>query len=249
MKDENPKEVVLVIDDENQISRLLTMTLETNGYRVFVAASGLSGIISAAEHKPDLILLDLALPDMDGIEVLKRLREWFFAPIFILSARDREEDKIEGLDCGADDYLTKPFGTAEMLARLRIALRRRHSSVVAPIEEIFASGPLEVDLQSRSVKVNGKAVKVSPTEYALLRLFIRHVGKVLTHPQIMEEVWGANYVKRTNYLHVYITHLRQKIETNPSAPEILVSEPRVGYRLVRQASKIEAGASPARIAA
>jgi two-component system KDP operon response regulator KdpE len=248
MKMENNNCRVLVIDDEKQIRRLLATSLEMNGYRVFKAANGETGIASAIEHKPDMILLDLCLPDMDGVEVLKRLREWCLTPVIILSVRDLEEEKIRVLDCGADDYMTKPFGTSELLARLRATQRRVRSSVPVPHAAPFASGPLEVDLESRTVKVDRIPVKLSPIEFSLLVLFIRHVGKVLTHRQIMEEVWGSEYVNRTNYLHVYIALLRQKIEANPANPELLVSEPRVGYRLLQKSFEVEAPA-PARIAA
>jgi two-component system, OmpR family, KDP operon response regulator KdpE len=229
MSQERPTPVVLVIDDEIQIRRLLRISLEANGYRVFEAADGQSGLAEAAQRRPEVVLLDLGLPDMDGVTVLKRLREWSQVPVIILSVRDREEDKVAALDQGADDYLTKPFGTAELLARLRVALR--HSQPAAD-QAVFRSGTLEVDLRSRTVKVNNKPIKLTVTEYSLLQLFVRHAGKVLTHRQILKEVWGPNYVEQTHYLRVYMAHLREKIEANPSQPELLLTESGVGYRLV-----------------
>jgi len=173
-------------------------------------------------------VLDLGLPDMDGMDVVTRLREWSSVPIIILSVREGEQEIVAALRGGADDYLTKPFSTAELLARLQVALR--HAQPVSE-ETVFNSGPLTVDLASRRVKVNGQPVKLSRTEYALLRLFVRNAGKVLTHPQIMESVWGPGHRDKTHYLHVYMTHLREKIETTPAQPALLVTEPRVGYRL------------------
>ena len=229
MKENTPVPVVLVIDDEVQIRRLLRISLEANGCRMFEAATGQEGLAEAAQRRPDLVILDLGLPDMDGVAVLKRLREWTSVPVIILSVRDREEEKIAALDQGADDYLTKPFGTGELLARLRVALR--HAQPTAN-EAVFKSGPLEVDLVSRTVKVKGKPVKLTATEYSLLQLFARHAGKVLTHRQILKEVWGPNYVEQTHYLRVYMTHLREKLEANPAEPELLITESGVGYRLV-----------------
>jgi two-component system KDP operon response regulator KdpE len=235
MKSEPLQSTVLVIDDEVQIRRLLAMTLEAKGYRVLQAVNGRTGIAAVVEHKPDLIILDLGLPDMDGIEALKLLREWCAVPIIILSVRDGDDDKITSLDSGADDFLTKPFSSGELLARLRAAQRHAQPAKLNASPAVFQTGALEVDLAMRTVKVNGKAVRLSPTEFSLLRLFVRHAGKVLTHPQIMEEVWGEKCLERVNYLHVYVTHLREKIEANPAKPEILLNEPRVGYRLAKLA--------------
>jgi two-component system KDP operon response regulator KdpE len=223
------KPAALVIDDELQIRRLLRVCLEANGYRVSEAATGKDGIAEAAQHPPDVVILDLGLPDMEGVAVLKRLREWSRVPVVVLSVRDREEDKILALDNGADDYVTKPFSSGELLARLRVA--QRH---VAPSSEatVFLSGQLEVDLAARVVKLKGKEVKLTATEYSLLRLFVQHAGKVLTHRQILREVWGPNYVEQTHYLRVYLAHLREKLEANPAQPELLITEPGVGYRLV-----------------
>lgn len=232
MSQERPSPVALIIDDEVQIRRLLRISLEANGYRVFEAVNGQSGLAEAAQRRPEIVVLDLGLPDMDGIEVLKRLREWSNVPVIVLSVRDREDDKIAALDNGADDYLTKPFSTGELLARLRVA--QRHAQ--PPLDTaVFQTGRLEVDLTSRTVKVKGIAIKLTATEYALLQLFVRHAGKVLTHRQILKEVWGPTYVDQTHYLRVYMTHLREKIEEHPSEPELLITESGVGYRLMLQA--------------
>ena len=222
------KPSVLVIDDEAQIRRLLRVCLESNGYRVIEAATGEEGIRQAAQYPPDIVILDLGLPDMEGVAVLKRLREWSRVPVMVLSVRDREDDKIAALDNGADDYVSKPFSTGELLARLRVA--QRHAT---PIEEIkiFRSGKLEVDLTARIVQLNGKEVKLTATEYSLLRLFVQHAGKVLTHRQILREVWGPNYETQTHYLRVYMAHLREKLEVDPRAPALFRTEPGVGYRL------------------
>jgi two-component system KDP operon response regulator KdpE len=229
MNPETPSQVVLVIDDEIQIRRLLKISLEAGGYRVYEAVNGAAGLAEAAQRRPDIVVLDLGLPDMDGVTVLKRLREWSNVPVVVLSVRDREDDKIAALDNGADDYLTKPFSTGELLARLRVA--QRHAQ--PPIDEaVFRSDRVEVDLTSRTVKVDGKQIKLTATEYALLQLFVRHAGKVLTHRQILKEVWGPDYVEQTHYLRVYMAHLREKLEKNPSTPELLVTESGVGYRLM-----------------
>jgi len=226
------KPTALVIDDELQIRRLMRVCLESNGYRVIEAATGQDGITQAAQHPPDVVLLDLGLPDMDGVSVLKRLREWTRVPVVVLSVRDREEDKVAALDNGADDYVTKPFGTAELLARLRVA--QRHTSPAAE-SSVFRSGELEVDLTARIVKRKGQEVKLTATEYSLLRLFVRHAGKVLTHRQILTEVWGPNAIQQTHYLRVYVAHLREKLESDPSAPKLITTEPGIGYRLLLEA--------------
>jgi two-component system, OmpR family, KDP operon response regulator KdpE len=219
----------LIIDDEPQIRRLLRITLEGNGYRVFDAETGKDGILQAAQRKPEVILLDLGLPDMDGIEVLKWLREWTQLPVLVLTVRDREDDKISALDAGADDYVTKPFSTGELLARLRAALRHTQAQ---GSDALFRSGDLEVDLSGRIVRMRGQEVKLTPIEYALLRLFITHAGKVLTHRQLLTEVWGGNAGEQTHYLRVHIAHLREKIENDPGLPALIVTEPGIGYRLI-----------------
>ena len=224
-----PSSVVLVIDDEPQIRRLLRVTLEGNGYRVFDAATGNDGVLQAAQCRPDAVLLDLGLPDLDGLYVLKRIREWSRVPVLILSVRDREQDKVAALDGGADDYVTKPFNTAELLARLRAALRHIQPQGA---DAVFRNGHLEVDLSARVVRKGGKEIKLTPTEYALLRLFVTHAGKVLTHRQLLTEVWGPNAGNETHYLRVHIAHLRDKIENNSARPEMLVTESGVGYRFL-----------------
>lgn len=228
MSEEKPT-VALVIDDEVQIRRLLRLTLEAHGYKVFEAATGQEGLQEAAQHRPEIVLLDLGLPDLDGVTILKRLREWSEVPVLVLSVRDREEDKIAALDAGANDYITKPFSTGELLARLRVAQRQ-----VRPAAElaIFRSGDLQVDLTARVVTVKGGEVKLTATEYALLRLFVRHAGKVLTHRQILREVWGPAAVEQTHYLRVYLAHLREKLEASPAQPRLFITEPGVGYRLM-----------------
>ena len=221
--------VVLVIDDEVQIRRLLRITLEANGYKVIDAANGREALVEAAARRPDLVILDLGLPDMDGVAVLKRLREWSRVPVVVLSVRDRDDDKIAALDAGADDYVTKPFSTPELLARLRVALRH-----VPPAEEetVFRCGDLVVDMAARRVSVKGQEVRLTATEYALLRLLVRHAGKVLTHRQILKEVWGPNATEQTHYLRVYVARLREKLEPVPARPALLMTEPGIGYRLI-----------------
>jgi two-component system, OmpR family, KDP operon response regulator KdpE len=221
--------LVLIIDDEVQIRRLLRVCLEGNGYRVNEADSGQAGVTQAAQHPPEAVILDLGLPDMDGISVLKRLREWSRVPVIVLSVRDREEDKISALDHGADDYVTKPFSSGELLARLRVAQRR---AAPRPELTVYRNGQLEVDFSSRIVKLNGAEVKLTATEYSLLRLFVQHAGKVLTHQQILREVWGPNCVEQTHYLRVYVAHLREKLEPDPSQPRLILTEPGIGYRFM-----------------
>ncbi len=220
--------MALVIDDEPQIRRLLTVTLEANGYRVLCATTGQEGLVLAAQHRPAVVILDLGLPDLSGQEVLRRLREWSTTPVLILSVQDDEAGKVAALDAGADDYVTKPFNTSELLARLRVALRRAQP---APEMTVFHFGDVEVDLAARLVKMKGTEVKLTATEYSLLRLFVQHAGKVLTHRQILREVWGPNYESQTHYLRVYMAHLREKLEANPSQPELFITEPGVGYRM------------------
>jgi two-component system KDP operon response regulator KdpE len=219
---------VLVVDDEAQIRRFLRISLEAVGYHVYEAGIGKEGILIAAKVRPDLLILDLGLPDMDGIEVVKALREWTQIPIIILSVRDADLDKVAALDAGADDYLTKPFSTEELLARLHVALRHIQPE---PDLHIFTTGELQVDLTRRLVTLRGEPVKLTPTEYALLRLMVQHTGRVLTHRQILKEVWGPAYIDESHYLRVYFSQLRQKLEENPALPKYLLTEPGVGYRL------------------
>lgn len=225
---EAPKPLVLVIDDEPQIRRLLTLTLEAGGYRVAVAATGQEGLVLAAQHPPALVLLDLGLPDLKGPEVLRRLREWTTVPVVILSVQEAETDKIAALDAGADDYVTKPFNSGELLARLRVALRHADKKTEPPV---FQSGHLVVDLASRRVTAEGREVSLTATEYNLLRLFVRHAGKVLTHRQILREVWGPTAETQTHYLRVYLARLREKLEHDATNPELFLTEPGVGYRM------------------
>jgi two-component system, OmpR family, KDP operon response regulator KdpE len=222
------KPVALVIDDEVQIRRLLRVVLESADYQVHEAETAAQGLTDAATRRPDVVLLDLGLPDSDGVKVLRRLREWSQVPVIILSVRDDEEGKVAALDAGADDYVTKPFSSAELLARLRAAQRKTR-----PEEEIsrFKSGDLIVDLTARVVTRAGREVKLTATEYALLRLFVRHAGRVLTHRQILREIWGPKSEEHRQYLRVYVTHLRQKIERDPTAPKLVKTEPGIGYRL------------------
>lgn len=219
---------VLIVDDEAQIRRFLRVSLEAGGYHVHEAGTGKEGIFIAAKVRPDLIVLDLGLPDTDGIEVVRQLREWTKTPIIILSVRDADSDKVAALDAGADDYLTKPFSTEELLARLRVALRHAQPE---PDLRVFTTGELHVDLTRRLVTVRGEPIKLTPTEYALLRLMVQHAGRVLTHRQILKEVWGPAYIDESHYLRVYFSQLRQKIEENPALPKYLLTEPGVGYRL------------------
>jgi two-component system KDP operon response regulator KdpE len=218
---------VLVIDDEVQIRRLLRVTLEGAGFRVREAEGGELGLVEAATKRPDAIILDLGLPDLPGIEVLKRLREWSRLPVLILSVRGQEADKIEALDAGADDYLSKPFGGGELLARLRAMLRR----VQTHEEESGASfGDVEIDFARRVVTKAGAPVKLTPKEYGLLRLLVLHRGKVITHRQILRELWGPKAEEQTQYLRVYMTHLRQKLESDANQPKFFRTESGIGYR-------------------
>ena len=223
----SPERVALIIDDEAQIRRLLRVTLEANGYRVFEAETAREGIAETAQRRPDVVLLDLGLPDADGVTVLKRLREWTRVPVIILSVRDREEEKIAALDAGADDYVTKPFSTGELLARMRAVLRHIEP---AGADAVFHSGDLEVDLAAHVVRKAGRELKFTPIEYSLLRLLVTHAGKILTHRQLLTDVWGPNAVDQTHYLRVHIAHLREKLEDNTGQPRFIVTEPGVGYR-------------------
>lgn len=220
---------LLVIDDEPQIRRFLRVSLEAHDFRISEAATGQEGIRLAALEKPDAVILDLGLPDMDGQAVIARLREWSRIPIIVLSVRADEGDKIAALDAGADDYVTKPFGTGELLARIRAALR--HAAGVASGAPVLSIGGLQVDLEKRLVTLNGELVRLSPKEYDLLKLLVLHAGKVLTHQFILREVWGKAHEQDVQYLRVFARQLRQKIETDPARPQLVLTEPGVGYRL------------------
>lgn len=226
--------LILLIEDEPQIRRFLRATLTNHDYRLIEAETGQEGIEQILQRQPDLIILDLGLPDMDGLEVARRVREWSSTPILVLSARGQEQDKVDALDVGADDYLTKPFGVAELLARLRVALRhaaQRDSGAAMPV---FVTGPLRVDLVRQQVFVDDDEVHLTPIEYKLLTVLVRHAGKVLTHRQLLREVWGPSYATESQYLRVYMGQLRHKLEENPARPRFLRTEPGVGYRLMTE---------------
>ena len=218
---------ILVIDDEIQIRKLLEISLEANDYKVNFAVNGKEGITMAASHQPDLILLDLGLPDEDGQDVLVKLREWFQNPIIILSVKSAEEEIVRALDNGANDYLTKPFRTQELLARMRTALR---GNAVQNAEPIASFGNVSIDLASRVVKVNNEILKLTATEYSLLILLFKNDGRVLTHQYILKEIWGQSYSEQTQYLRVFVAQLRKKIEDDPNRPKYIITESGVGYR-------------------
>lgn len=222
------KPVILVIDDEVQIRRLLELTLESNEYKVLLSETGEEGIRRAGMDRPELIILDLGLPDMEGTDVLKRLREWATVPIIILSVRNSESEIVSCLDAGADDYLVKPFRSGELLARVRTAIRHRPS---LQQEDVFKTDNLSVDLATRVVKKSGDIIKLTATEYNLLALFVRNAGRVLTHHYILEQVWGPTYAEETEYTRVYVGQLRKKIEDDPSNPKLILTESGIGYRL------------------
>jgi two-component system KDP operon response regulator KdpE len=224
----NNKLRVLVVDDDQAIRRFLRVALEAREYTVFEAESGQDAVSEAVAQKPDMVILDLGLPDIDGIEVVHLLRQWTQIPIIILSVRGAEADKIAALDAGADDYLTKPFSMGELIARLRVALRRATQPQAEPI---FTSGALRVDTTRRLVTVAEREVQLTPNEWELLRVLVTHAGRVLTHTQLLREVWGASYGQELHMLHVNISNLRRKIEPEPSHPRLIVTEPGVGYRL------------------
>lgn len=225
---DNSKYKVLIVDDEPQIRRLLNMSLEANGYRVFEAENGKEGLLSVAMNHPDVVLLDLGLPDNSGLTVLSQLREWSKVPVIVLTVQDEEETKILALDGGADDYITKPFNTGELLARLRVALRR---SFKLDESSEFRSANLFVDLSRRIVKSEDVEVKLTAIEYSILILLIKYAGRVLTHNFIMREIWGVHYTDNFQILRVHIAQIRKKIELNPSIPQVLITEAGVGYRL------------------
>jgi len=221
---------VLVVDDEPQIQRLLTISLEANKYRVSIAGTGKEALALAAQHRHDVILLDLGLPDLNGILVLKELRSWTQTPVIILTVLDDEADKIQALDCGADDYVTKPFNSGELIARLRAALRRANTGRIG--EPVFQTGDLVVDFASHRVTRAGQLVHLTATEYALLRLFVQHAGKALTHRHILREIWGPEHERDTQYLRVFMNRLREKLEPDPELPTLFHTEPGIGYRFV-----------------
>jgi two-component system KDP operon response regulator KdpE len=224
-------ELLLLIEDEPQMRRFLRVTLQNHGYRLIEAPSGKEGLMQATTRNPDVVLLDLGLPDMDGLEVTKRFREWTDVPIIVISAREQEEDKIKALDAGADDYLTKPFGAGELLARIRVALRHKALQQTGQKEPVFVLDDLRVDLAAKQVFLKDEEIHLTPIEYRILAVLIKNAGKVITHTQLLKEVWGPVYTDQTQYLRVYMAQLRRKLETDPARPKFLINEPGVGYRL------------------
>jgi two-component system, OmpR family, KDP operon response regulator KdpE len=226
-----PEPVVVLIEDELQIRRFLRATLAGQGYRLFEATTGADGLIEVASRQPDVVIVDLGLPDIDGLEVIRRMREWTAVPVIVLSARGQERDKVTALDAGADDYVSKPFGAGELLARIRVALRHTAGASHEGEEAAFKLGDLEVDQLRRHVTLRGAEIKLTPIEYKLLTTLVRHAGKVVTHQQLLREVWGPSHDDQAHYLRVYMAHLRHKLETEPARPRYLLTEPGVGYRL------------------
>lgn len=219
---------VLVVDDERAIRRYLHAALNAQGYTVYDVGSGQECLNAVVADKPDLVILDLGLPDLDGVEVTRRLREWTQIPIIILSVREQEEDKIAALDAGADDYLTKPFSSGELMARIRVAMRRSMQSTSEPV---FEADGLKVDLARRKVTANGQEVSLTPTEYELLRVLVQNAGRVITHHQLLRQVWGLAYESEAHLLRVNMSNLRRKIEPDPTRPHYILTEPGVGYRM------------------
>ena len=226
-----PKPLVLVIEDESPIRKFLRTGLESQGFQLVEAVTGKEGLAQAAMRAPDIVLLDIGLPDIDGFEVVARLREWSNTPVLVLSARGQERDKVKALDAGADDYVTKPFSMGELLARMRVALRHRARVQTGGESAVVEIDGLVVDLERRQVTVSGKPVPLTPIEYRLLSMLARHAGKVLTHDVLLREVWGPGYANNTQYLRVYMVQLRHKLEQDAARPRYLVTEPGVGYRL------------------
>jgi two-component system KDP operon response regulator KdpE len=230
----NAEPLILLIEDELSVHKFLGASLSSHGFRLLGAETGKDGLARAADYNPDVILLDLGLPDMDGLEVTRRLREWSSVPIIVLSARGQEKDKIDALDAGADDYLTKPFSTGELLARIRVALRHSVRLADNSPQPVFIVGDLRVDLAGRHVSVGDKEVHLTPTEYKLLTALVRYAGRVLTHQHLLKEVWGPHHTQDTHYLRVHLAQLRRKIEPNAAQPRYLLTETGVGYRFADQ---------------
>jgi two-component system KDP operon response regulator KdpE len=227
----DPKPTILVIEDEPPLQKFLRITLDSQGYNVIESLTGESGIRHAANDQPDLIILDIGLPDVDGITVTRRIREWSRIPIIVISARGKEQDKVAALDAGADDYLTKPFGVAELMARVRVAMRHQAATRQPAGQAVFEVGQLRVDLLRREVTLADKLIHLSPNEFRLLSVLVKHAGMVLTHRQLLHEVWGPGSGNETHYLRVYMNQLRQKLEADPAQPRYLKTETGVGYRL------------------
>lgn len=227
MEETNSK--IIIIDDEPQIRKLLKMSLQAEAYKIYEAASGREGLMLAASVHPDLVIVDLGLPDMDGKEVVKKLRDWSSVPVIILTAREQEQEKIAALDLGADDYVTKPFGMGELLARLRVCLRRSNSGTEEKQE--LVCGGIVMQLPQHLVTVDGREVKLTPTEYDLLKVMMKYAGRVLTHKQLLKAVWGSEYDEDLHYIRIYMRQLRRKIEADPARPRYLITETGIGYRL------------------
>lgn len=237
---EGLRDTVLMIEDEPQMRRFLRAAITASGYGCLEANTGLVGLNEAATRNPAVILLDLGLPDIDGLEVTRRLRTWTPAPIIVLSARGQEVDKVEALDAGADDYLTKPFGVPELLARIRVALRHRRQQAGTATEPMVTFGNVRVDLAERKVTRGGEVLHLTPTEYKLLAVLVRHAGKVVTHRQLLNEAWGPAYAAETQYVRVYVGHLRHRLEPDAARPRYLITEPGVGYRLQLDEERVPA---------
>src|SRR5262245_1854152 len=244
-----PDPSVVLIEDEPQIRRFLRATLTSQGYRLFEAATGADGLVEVGSRLPDVVVVDLGLPDMDGLDVIRRLREWSAAPIIVLSARGQEPDKVAALDAGADDYVSKPFGASELLARIRVALRHTAGATREGGEASFKVGDLQLDLVRRHVTMGTREIRLTPIEYKLLTTLVRHAGKVVTHQQLLREVWGPTHTDQAHYVRVYMAHLRHKLEAEPARPRYLLTEPGVGYRLAGEGDllcsrRARAGADP-----
>ena len=229
-----PEPVVVLIEDEPQIRRFLRATLTGQGYRLFEATTGADGLVEVGSRQPDVVIVDLGLPDIDGIDVIRRLREWTAVPIIVLSARGQERDKVTALDVGADDYVSKPFGAGELLARIRVALRHTAGASHEGDDATFRVGELRLDPLRRQVFVGDREVRLTPIEYKLLATLVRHAGKVVTHAQLLREVWGPTHTDQSHYVRVYLAHLRHKLEAEPARPRYLLTEPGVGYRLATE---------------
>jgi len=228
MNEARPDPAVVIVEDEPQIRRFLRAALGGQGYRVHEASTGADGLVEVASRQPDVVIVDLGLPDMDGLDVIRKVREWSAVPVIVLS------DKVAALDAGADDYLSKPFGVGELMARMRVALRHRARVSDGAVESMFDIGDLHVDLAARRVTVGGAQVHLTPIEYRLLVALVHHAGKVLTHRQLLSEVWGPNATEQAHYLRVYMAHLRRKLETDAARPRYLLTEAGVGYRLAAE---------------
>jgi two-component system, OmpR family, KDP operon response regulator KdpE len=231
----DPKPLVLLVEDESQMRKFVHLTLAAHGYDVVEVGTAHEALQQAAAYTPDLVLLDLGLPDMDGLEVIKRLREWSVTPVIILSARGQEHAKVEALDAGADDYLTKPFGADELMARIRVALRHAARSTQDPMSAVVTVGALRIDFAKRLVFLGDAEVHLTPIEYKLLAALTKHAGMVMTHKQLLDQVWGPGHAHQMQYLRVYMAQMRRKLEENPAHPRYLLTEPGVGYRFKSEA--------------